>query len=257
MANTTITALATAATLAGAAISLAGAGCSPAPERSKKPAKVVDNPPDPGAAPAEEEAKRPRRDRESRREEPSTCVATEPIDATDFPYKPAGATPGACTTEEASTIKTYFEERANDERFTVSEWARQVSPGCARCVFSDGSGPTWTPIISKDDDVHTIDRGGCIEVLSGSEACGRAYQQITECSLVACLPKSEGGRATCENQQELLECLYERDAIFEGACRESYDAVVDACGDALEEHEKECEGRYTFEGPIRVMCVTG
>lgn len=237
---------------------LAAAGCS-STERARFSASGAAG--DAGVVPADpggEGDAAPRRStRDASVDDSSSCVAKEPIDATKVPYKKAGLTPGACTPDEASAISAYFKQHANDEDFTVSAWENEVGPACARCVFSDGSGPTWTPIIVKDDQVDTIDRGGCVEALSGNEACGRAYQQVNECSITACLPKSEGGQGSCKGQKPFYECLDDRDALFDVACKDAYDAVTNECGDSLADYEKACDGRYTFEGPIDAMCVKG
>lgn len=245
------------AALALAASVAAAASCS-LPEGPKKAAIV----PGPGVdAPVAEEgdgegrARPPRKERDE--EAPDSCMAPGPIDASVFPYKKAGVVKGACTADEAAALSAYFKAHANDDDFSVDAWQKEVGPGCARCAFSDGSGPTWTPIIVKDGDIDAVDRGGCIEVLSGSEACGRAYQQVTDCSNAACLPVSEGGESTCEGQKDFVDCLYDRKAIFAGPCEDAYEAAVAACGDDLSSYEEQCQGRYTFEGPLAVMCVDG
>lgn len=190
-------------------------------------------------------------------EAPTSCMAEGPIDATKFPYKKAGVTKDACTPAEADEIASYFAARADHaEDIEVSEWQKEVSPECAACVFSDGSGATWTPILSKNDRLDTVDRGGCIEAVSGSEDCGRAYQQVNECRLAACLPADQGGVGRCAVQGEFEACLGDGDAIFTGPCKDAYEAMVSTCGEHLGEYEDACAGQtYTFEGPIKVMCT--
>lgn len=202
---------------------------------------------------------RPKPDASFARDEPaSSCMAATPIDAAAFPYKPAGITKGACTPDELDALGAFFSARAEKgEDVRISEWAKEVSPGCAACVFSDGSGATWTPILSKRDALDSVDRGGCIEAASGDEACGRAYQQVNECRLAACLPPDEGGVGTCATQGEFEECFKDR-GIFTGPCKDAYDAMVDACGEDLGVYEETCSGEtFTFEGPIKAMCIDG
>lgn len=186
-----------------------------------------------------------------------TCMAERPIDATKFAYEKAGVTKGACSPEEAKALADYFTKTIDsDEDVKVSEWEKEVSDACARCVFSDGTGDTWTPIITKDDRLYTVNRGGCIEAASGDEACGKAYQQATECRLAACLPRSEDGFGTCMTQGEFEECLNDGEAILTGPCKEAHLELKQSCGKDLGSYEEACDGTtYTFDGPIRVMCV--
>ena len=192
-------------------------------------------------------------------EAPTTCMADASIDATKFAYKKPGVTKGACTAKEADDIVAFFTAKADkDEDIKVSEWETSVSEACAKCVFSDGTGETWTPIISKDDRIETVDRGGCIEAAGGNEACGKAYQQVNECRLVACLPTSQGGRGTCTTQGDFEDCLADSQGIFRGPCKDAFDAMTKSCGDDLDTYEDACGGKtYTFEGPIKVMCGGG
>lgn len=186
-----------------------------------------------------------------------TCMAERPIDATKFGYKPAGVAEGACSPDEARAISEFFSTQTREDAdVSVAEWQQAVGDACARCVFSDGEGDTWTPIITKGDRLETVNRGGCIQAASGSEECGKAYQQVTECRLAACLPPSEGGFGTCMTQGEFEECLADGEAILTGPCQEAHIELKRSCGKDLGSYEEACGGQiYTFEGPIRVMCV--
>ncbi len=243
-----IFALASASALTGLVATVAAAGCS---ETEKGPgaqptadAGADAKPPRPPTTTPPEEEVEPT--------EPETCMVKDAIDATKFPYTKAERSKGACSEKEAQAISDFFKETTDaDKEVLVSEWGKSVSPKCATCVFSDGTGATWTPIISKDDKLDSVNRGGCIEIQSGKEACGRTYQQATQCRLDACL-------TNCKTQGEFTACLQDASAIFTGPCQVSFDAMMKECGSNLGAYETACSGKaWTFEGPITVQCVTG
>jgi hypothetical protein len=240
-----IFALASASALTGLVGTVTAAGCA-SEETHPSP------PPDAAPDVKVREAAPPRDVGGEEEEEEVSCLSKDPIDATKFAYTKARRSPGACTTKEQADLSAFFKETSDaDKEVLISEWSKVVSDKCAKCVFSDGTGTEWTPIISSDDKLGNVNRGGCIEVLSGKETCGRAYQQVTECRLEACLKK-------CKTQDEFTACLGEATEIFTGPCKTSFDALQKECGSSLGTYENGCQGTaWTFEGPIKVQCVTG
>jgi hypothetical protein len=182
---------------------------------------------------------------------PPGCLTTETIDATQFPYKPVAKSPAACTADEASALSEYFAAKVNaGQSVVISDWAKEVSTQCSECVFSDGTGDKWTPIIVKDDKLQALNRGGCIEIMTSSAECGEAYQQVMDCRYAAC--------SKCTSDQEFSECVGDGDTIFSGPCKDAFEKVITACGDELEAAQTACQGEnWQFEGPIRAQCVTG
>lgn len=239
-------ALASVTALTGLVVAVSAAGC--ASESSNKSQVTGPNDPadtGPTSADAEPQA-------EAGAEPPAAaeCMLTEPIDTSSYPYKKAGVTKGACTTRELDDLTNYFADHAR-EGFTVPQWKAVVSEQCASCVFSDGSGPTWTPILTKGDKLDTIDRGGCIEAVSGNEACGKAYQNVNECLVEACYTR-------CESPEEYFKCIDNTPAVFNGPCKGAFDQMESTCGSDLQDYEKLCESeKFNFQGPIRVMCIDG
>lgn len=181
------------------------------------------------------------------------CMETRAIDMNRFPYARAKRVANACSNKEADDLSTYFRNKAQKgEDISIAEWAKSVSDGCAACVFSDGTGSEWTPILTKGDKLDDVNRGGCIEIQSGKEACGRAYQHVAECRLEAC-------SNTCDTADGFTECLQDVQGIFSGPCKGAYDELEQNCGkDALAGYEAACKGNaFTFEGPVRAQCITG
>ena len=247
-----IFALASVSALAGLVSAAAAAGCS-SNEAGKASA---------GATPAADGGDKP--DDRSDRRTPSggnssgggsgdACMETGTIDTNRFPYGRAKKVANACTNKEADDLATFFRNKAqNGEDISIAEWAKSVSDGCAACVFSDGKGTEWSPIITKDDKLEDVNRGGCIELQSGKEACGRAYQNVATCRLEAC-------SNTCDTADGFTECLQDVQGIFSGPCKGAYDALEKDCGkDALAGYEAACKGNaFTFEGPVRSQCIAG
>lgn len=184
--------------------------------------------------------------------ESSTCMKTDAIDATKFPYEAAKKQPNACTQKELDALSSYFTDQARKQQdISISDWEKQVSAGCAACVFSDGTGTDWSPILTKGDKLDDVNRGGCIEIASGKKSCGQAYQQVAECRLSACSD-------TCNTPDGFTQCLSDVQAIFTGPCKTAYTTLERECGDNLSQYEQQCKGSaYTFEGPVKVQCITG
>jgi hypothetical protein len=192
-----------------------------------------------------------------------SCLNTTPIDQTKYAYIPA-ITPmkNACTDTETAAISAYYKAHGADASFKVTDWMATVSQGCASCIFTTepddgGAAPAWGPIVVKPNaqnvlSIDTVNRGGCIELVSGSAPCGRAYQQYQDCTLDACL-------LSCKSQAEFNACRQDAN-VLTTACKDAFAAVKTVCGgqSAVQGYEAQCKGpTYTFEGPIKIMCQTG
>ncbi|HVJ93137.1 MAG TPA: hypothetical protein VM580_25225 [Labilithrix sp.] len=242
-----IFALASISALSGLVGAVAMTGCS----SSEEPKAATQGDAAAGTPDGGSEQDRGRSNTSQPSDDEDSCVARSSIDETQFPYTKAVKAPGACTNNELSALGNYFKENAGSEDIKASDWAKVVSDKCATCVFSDGTGAEWTPILTKNDKLENVNRGGCIEVVSGKRACGEAYQHVADCRLEACLQ-------TCETQDAFSSCLADTPAIFRGPCKQAYDTLQEECGNELEGYEKACKGAtWTFEGPIRAMCIDG
>ena len=247
-----IFALASVSALAGLVSAAAAAGCS-SNEQGKAAAGAT---PGTGADGGDKEGERPPRGNSSgssggRSDE--ACMETRSIDMNRVPYARAKKVANACTNKEADDLATFFRNKAqNGQDISIAEWAKSVSDGCASCVFSDGTGSEWSPILTKGDKLDDVNRGGCVEIQSGKEACGRAYQHVAECRLEAC-------SNTCDTADGFTECLQDVQGIFSGPCKGAYDALEQNCGkDTLAGYEAACKGNaFTFEGPVRAQCING
>lgn len=240
-----IFALASVSALSGLVSAVAAAGCSSDDPTAKSPLEAGSpNQNAEGGARGEPD------DGGISSDEP--CMEKDSIDATKFPYATAKKAPNACTNQELEDLAKFFTEKAqNTEDIVISDWAKVVSDTCATCVFSDGTGAEWSPILVKNNKLDNVNRGGCIEIASGKRSCGEAYQRVAECRLAACAD-------TCKTAEGFTECLQDVEGIFTGPCKGAYDTLQKECGNDLPNYEAACRGSaYTFEGPVRVQCVTG
>ncbi|MBX3263197.1 MAG: hypothetical protein KIS78_10050 [Labilithrix sp.] len=244
-----IFALASVSALTGLVSAAAAAGCSSNEEPKGSASDGAPPPTQTNDGGDDTEGREPG----SRPNDTQSCMETRAIDMTRFPYARAKRAANACTTQELDEISAFFRTKAqNAQDIVISDWAKSVSEGCAACVFSDGTGAEWTPILTKGDKLDDVNRGGCIEIASGKEACGRSYQHVAECRLEAC-------SNTCDTAEGFTACLQDVQGIFSGPCKGAYDALERDCGtNELPTYEAACKGTaFTFEGPIRVQCING
>lgn len=182
---------------------------------------------------------------------PVSCLSTAPIDQSQFPYNGArAATAGACTMTELVNLSAYYKQHAAED-LTLTQWKSAVSASCGSCAFGDLNDAQWKPIIGVDDKFQSVNTGGCIEQVTGSQACGKAYQQYGDCTLQACL-------VSCTTQTEFTRCRQDQ-AVLSTSCKGAYEALTAACGgSSLSAAQTACRGTtYSFEGPIKVACVIG
>lgn len=183
---------------------------------------------------------------------PASCLATDPIDAKQFAYTPAvPAAAGKCTAQEITALSSWYTQHAADATLDVNGWKTSVSAGCGACAFSDVNAPAWTPIVTSGDGQLQVITGGCIGTVSKNADCGRAYQQYEDCTLQACLTK-------CTTQEEFTACRQDQ-AVLTTACQGAVTELVTVCGQGkVNDYIQACTGTtYTFEGPLKVQCVTG
>ena len=183
-----------------------------------------------------------------------SCAAKDPIDAAKIPYAKAARSPCACSSDEVTALAEYYREQ-NPGNLSVADWAATVSESCAACAFTAIDAETWGPLLVEGDKLAGVNRGGCIELASKSEACGRAYEQVITCMVVMCLPPAQGGSGTCSTQAEFNACRDE--VVGTGPCAEVYAAVERECGSNLGDYERACTataGKYSFEATIPAHC---
>jgi len=174
---------------------------------------------------------------------PGDCPIAGTVNAAALPYKSPYVAAGSCTTADLTALSTYV-----DNGGTFPGWKTAVPIGCQGCIFGSDTETLWRPILENGGVLSGINVGGCIAVATGSDACGRAYQQWYECRPEACTGCPDGDSAA------LQKCMA---AASKGPCKKAFDEVSAICGDvAVGDAETACDGtKYAFEGPIRAQCI--
>ena len=81
--------------------------------------------------------------------------------------------------------------------------------------------------------------------MSGSEACGRASEQMFDCRIDHCL---------CASYAEDFDACINGDAP--AGCMTAKQTQIAACGPDLATYEAACKGTFwTFEAPIKAQCI--
>ncbi len=173
------------------------------------------------------------------------CYKDDPFDATAVPYKKARVIPGACSENVTKVLDPFFSSK--DVNLDQVQRALQTkeSMDCSNCVFGS-DGDSWGPFAISGDRL-IINIGGCIEVVSGSEACGRAFHQLDGCLSSVCKGCTSEDRSLCQQHVEGT------------ACNDASQALVTACGGQvnLSSYIRECikSVKYDIYGPILKLCV--
>jgi hypothetical protein len=200
--------------------------------------------------------------------EPKSCMVTTPLDFSAEPYAPPNIHLGVCTDANFQALLDYLNaqldkaDKGDKEalKFTNTQWAEgaKLSTECAACVFTKDNASNWGAIIGdkvKDTFVN-YNWGGCMNVVTGSEQCGKTFQQLYECRLEACAP--------CTTESEATGCYQDGVALFGtgGPCETAFAAAETACGgDApFQAAQKKCSALpydYTFQNVADLFCGTG
>lgn len=184
-----------------------------------------------------------------------TCLDTDPINASTIAYvKASPAVVNACSTSELQTLSDYYKTHGADQTFSAEDWMNTVGRDCAACVFTsddDAQNPptSWNPILIKNDQLETVDQGGCIEHVSGNFDCGKAFQQLEACQVDACLVK-------CNSQKDYDTCRQDT-TVLTTSCASAVTTVKTACGPLLANYQSDCNStNFAFEGPIKIACIS-
>jgi len=157
------------------------------------------------------------------------CYKTDPYDATTIPYKKARVLPGSCSASLPTVLNVIWSSNpllSPDELH--DELAIQESQACADCAVAPDDGDSWAPVVW--DGIRPIENlGGCMEVLSRSEDCGRAYTQWNGCINTVC--------ANCSSEAEAAECSQSAQSA---ACSAATQSLVTACGNNVNSYISAC-----------------
>jgi hypothetical protein len=230
------------ATMAGLIAICVGVGCSDDATQTTtadttEPADGGKTPPPKTTPPPES----PQNGSDSGVAEPATtCMDTKPFDATTVPYHPPAVKAGACTTAD---IKAFNDYLGNNPQVSVEDLQATLtkqSKRCSECVFGEADAEKWAPIVI-DTTSATLNGGGCVSVVSGKDACGKAYQQWNTCLNEVC--------AACTDQSESAQCKNDAQKA-EGPCGTASKALLGACGKNVNDYITKCFGNGNAVGTV-------
>ncbi len=184
-----------------------------------------------------------------------TCPTTDPIDPATLPYEdPVPPQIGKCTEADLTALGAAVANAKSDD-----DLKKAVSAACAACIFTDANKPPWGPLpevsTSSGPQAATVNLGGCYQIVTNNKACGKAIQNHLDCQFQACDGCPSGDQTAFDN------CIKKADT---GACKTTVANEQTACGgidqNLLQSGDNNCVpsgGKFLFEGPIRVQCISG
>jgi hypothetical protein len=232
-------ALASITTLSGAVIAASVAGCG-------SPDEAPADPTDAGNTDARRPTPTPPVG-DDENEATKTCLSDKQIDVTAVPYKPPAIQLGACDDGAIKVIEDLVKTNPKATYADLKTALSKHSETCAKCVFG-ADGEKWAPIVESGDKV-ALNRGGCVDIVSGKEGCGKAYQQWDQCLEEACKTCEDGDRQACASDAQKAEA----------ACGTSSEALLKACGNDVNTYIQSCfkPGELIIKGPITKQCIGG
>jgi len=175
---------------------------------------------------------------------PNTCPSTPTIDFSELPFKSPRVIPGACADDD---LAFFFARVGATARLPEIEKQMKLrNAECAACIFGAADDDTWAPIIATADGEYMENVGGCFAVVSGNDACGKAYQATNRCVRTTCAACSESEAGGCSEEV--------RDEG--GACAEPFTEFLVECGPDPSAITRTCvlERTYLVEGSIVRQC---
>jgi hypothetical protein len=185
--------------------------------------------------------------------EPEVCPIGEEVDVSNVNYKPAAVDPGKCTEQHLTDVVAWVKDSSQATFKDLRDKLIEIDADCAACVFQPGGdgATTWSPLPISEETATSLtilkNYGTCVEVHSGSEACGKAAHQWAMCLDVAC--------NDCEDGQ-VRECASAAQGEGE-ACGAASQALLAACTADVNKYLQACnkQGQYPFEEAMRAQCI--
>jgi hypothetical protein len=172
-----------------------------------------------------------------------TCYPTEPIEFTRFIYKPPVNQPGACAKADVDKLLAYIDKNADATFADLQKEIATYPAACAACIIGDINADQWTPLLTRDGSIVSINSSGCVELASNrGDACGKAHRQWDQCIDEGCLNCSDAELDTCQSE------------VQRGACLAATEALAEGCGNSINAYLEECR---RFDRWITKQCVTG
>jgi hypothetical protein len=171
-----------------------------------------------------------------------SCTSKTPFDLSGVAFKPPRVIPGSCSDADRESFRDIV---ASTSTLAQTEQLMKArNPACAACIFGT-DGDTWAPLVEMANGEYTENVGGCFAVVSGKVACGKAYQQLTQCMTAAC--------STCSKDES--EACGQEARDEGGICEAAYNDYILGCGPDPAAVARRCIiGVYVVEGSIQRQC---
>ena len=156
------------------------------------------------------------------------CYKDDPFDATTIPYEKARVLPGTCGANLPKVLDLLFANPQLTADALHDGLADQISQACADCAVAPDDGEGWAPVVWDGVELNE-NLGGCLEVVSGSEDCGRAYTQWMGCLNTVC--------SKCSTQAEVAACNQNTQST---ACSDATQTLTSACGNNVNSYISAC-----------------
>lgn len=192
-----------------------------------------------------------------------TCPSTDPIDTSDEVFKtPTPAVVGACTEAD---LKAMEDVVAKGNIQALADLGANVSATCKACAFTANgdTAATWGPIVSNvtigGTATDIFNTGACLAIVSGNEACGKAYAAFNDCNDFACKDCASSAVQACQTKAAQGACDPQRAAVV-STCGANITTYLNQCQAASEKGCTICGGpdsdiQYQFEAYVVQQCV--
>ena len=195
---------------------------------------------------------------------PGTCPTTDPIDTSSEPYKtPAAPQVGACNDTDLKAMEAVV--KAGNLKTLADLVATGVSATCKACAVTDATAAAWGPAVSnvtidgKMTDIFNV--GACVGIVSGKDACGKAFAEYDDCTNTACTDCADTAKSACFTKAAQNACQPQVQALIT-ACggQAPAQAYVNQCNNAGQGGCTSCAGTgndiyYQFEEYVVQQCV--
>jgi hypothetical protein len=191
-----------------------------------------------------------------------TCELPVPSNLDSIPYEPPTIAAGACSQADITSVESLISSNPSATFADILKTLQaSANKGCAACVFGPdtdaGPAPTTWPaivLLTTNDANQTavpVTGGGCMQIISGNQNCGKAFDEYYFCLNYVC--------SACSSQTEFDTCGNDATTPT-GACAPAIQSMQQACGTNFSTYLDTCFPQADpadFIGSMRAQCVAG
>jgi hypothetical protein len=175
---------------------------------------------------------------------PGRCPSETPLDPKTLEWKPpATLQAGRCKDEDIAATKAYLAAHPAASNEDFENFVKNRDRACHDCIFGDADGALWPPAPVRGGKVVTFNVGACYALVTGSQECGRAFQNAWDCGfevcafctspdvLNACRAKARTGACVAFDNQARANCGGTNAA--DEICGAPFDSIREQCMSAV------------------------